>query len=199
MWALRLDRSARAAASRALQLSRRPARIPGRFVHPQCRRAVAAASPRRNATVPSSPRNPYTQMQLHHYETTADLMNVENHRGPQRQSRLLGHPRPRHRERLPRQGRPRLRLRLRAQRAEPVVALQADGRRRPVVRQPRARAREPAVDRLPGRPLPALPGERRRPRQPRLGRVRLRDVDDRAAAHRGLRHPLPVPRRSSSA
>jgi ubiquinone/menaquinone biosynthesis C-methylase UbiE len=25
--------------------------------------------------------NPYTLMQLHHYETTADLMNVENHRG----------------------------------------------------------------------------------------------------------------------
>jgi ubiquinone/menaquinone biosynthesis C-methylase UbiE len=25
--------------------------------------------------------NPYTQMQLHHYEMTADLMNVENHRG----------------------------------------------------------------------------------------------------------------------
>jgi len=31
--------------------------------------------------VPIDARNPYTQMQLHHYETTADLMNVENHRG----------------------------------------------------------------------------------------------------------------------
>ena len=30
--------------------------------------------------VPIESANPYTQMQLHHYETTADLMNVENHR-----------------------------------------------------------------------------------------------------------------------
>ena len=30
--------------------------------------------------MPIESANPYTQMQLHHYETTADLMNVENHR-----------------------------------------------------------------------------------------------------------------------
>ena len=30
--------------------------------------------------MPIESSNPYTQMQLHHYETTADMMNVENHR-----------------------------------------------------------------------------------------------------------------------
>ena len=30
--------------------------------------------------MPIESANPYTQMQLHHYEMTADLMNVENHR-----------------------------------------------------------------------------------------------------------------------
>src|SRR5262249_21306346 len=42
------------------------------------------ARPRRPevAPVPIEFSNPYTQMQLHHYETTADLMNVENHGGP---------------------------------------------------------------------------------------------------------------------
>ena len=48
--------------------------------------------------MPIESRNPYTQMQLHHYEMTADLMNVENHRVHNGNPGLLGHPRQRHRE-----------------------------------------------------------------------------------------------------
>ena len=146
VWALRLDRSLRADA--ALNW---PARRPN--TRPLSSTATPASRRRRSAPggtpVPIESANPYTA------DAAAPLRDdrrPDERREPsrsQRQSRLLGHPRQRHRERLPRQGRARLRLRLRAQRAEPVVALQADGRRRPLVRQPRARAREPAVDRLP--------------------------------------------------
>ena len=62
------------------QLARRGGRIPVRF----CPRNAGELSPRSRpggSPVPIDSSNPYTQMQLHHYEMTTDLMNVENHRG----------------------------------------------------------------------------------------------------------------------